>query len=369
MKNIFSMFGAVFSMLFGVCVNAQVITFPTHTQMNVFEFPYGTETFHNVDIGIKWHKEPTTNWGYYAMYSFAFETNTIAYTGLQKDSWDGKKAIFSVWDVGNEQTALPTGLDTCVRFGHEGNGTMCLTKLDWKAGVDYRISIRRHMDAFDTGFDRWTANLVNTATDEQQHIGTIKVRNSAGLRGYGNIIPHRQGVVLEYYSGANGTDCSAAPYFGVTWNGPFGNDGMKVASNANNIYRTGIGTYCDNRVNTSSTGPHIISMETGGAIATRTPENSRIWGRYDGSLYNSYNCLFEYAERTYPNEFPGNTSGGQARLSKSVRGYYMRDYFTVGSGNSIVVDTLNNRLLIGSFDGSIVDIGNVNEWINNAGCR
>ena len=48
---------------------------------------------------VVWHKEPdASQMGYYAQFAFYFQTGSVGYMGLQKDSQSGKKAIFSIWD-------------------------------------------------------------------------------------------------------------------------------------------------------------------------------------------------------------------------------------------------------------------------------
>ena len=79
--------------------------------------------FSNLEVFVKWMNDPipTSSAGVYAGFGFWFQNGVVGYFGTQVDSV-GKKAIFSIWDVGTTLiTALPTG--NCNRFGHEGTGT------------------------------------------------------------------------------------------------------------------------------------------------------------------------------------------------------------------------------------------------------
>lgn len=352
---------------------ANALQLPMHTQYLSYQTNSGaaSEGFYNHDMHIKWHKEPdVSNMGFYAQFYFTFQAGTGGYTGLQQDRIDGKKAIFSIWDVGNQQTAFPVA-SNCQRFGHEGTGTSCILPFQWKAGHEYKMRVWRISGNTNGSSEKWGGWAIDYVTGEETLIGIIEVKNSAGYSGYGGLTGSTISTV-EFYgantAATNAVTCGNMPYFGVTWNGPFSNNAFKTPDSVVNKYTTGIGTACPNNVNSVANAPFSATTETGATIRAVVPENTNLWKKYNLQSYREVDCLYNWGEQFMPAAF-NQAQFKHRRISRSLFGYYYRDYRSDGDGHALISDTVSNRLFMGKVGGEMEDLGDLTSWKQRSGCR
>lgn len=351
---------------------AGALQIPTHMQYNNYEFiSSAPEGFYNYDMHITWHKEPdVSKVGFYAQFGFDFQAGTGGYTGLQQDSTQGKKAIFSIWDIGNAQTAFPVA-SNCRRFGHEGTGTMCLLPFQWKAGHEYKMRVWRLADSSNGSTEKWGGWVIDYVTGEETLIGVIEVNNSNGYRGYGGLIGTSVGV-SEFYSSGNPAEqsitCDTMPYFGVTWNGPFANNGSVLPDAVRSTYRTGMGTPCPNNVRSVANAPFSITAENGGSTTAVNNEFQNVWEAFNLSNYKEVDCLYNWGEQLMPAAF-NQALFKHRRLSRSMFGFYSRDYRQNGTGHALIANMTANRLILGALGGAMEDLGDLDYWKRQAGCK
>jgi len=205
---------------------ASAIQVPVHLQYGQYiaNTP-APEGFYNVDMHLTWHKEPDVRaMGFYAQFAYWFQNGAGGYIGLQQDNYEGKKAIFSVWDKGQAQTVFPVA-SNCQRFGHEGSGAMCLKSFQWKAGHEYKLRVWRLKDSYNGSTEKWGGWVIDYTTGEETLIGVVEVKNTDGLKGYGGL-SGTSIAVNEFYSSGNreadSITCENMPYLGVlrrfVWN-------------------------------------------------------------------------------------------------------------------------------------------------------
>ena len=177
--------------------SAEAVKMPTALVHTWYSFDQ-PDPFSNLDIFVRWVNDPTVtpSVGVYAGFGFWFQNGVIGYFGTQVDS-GGKKAIFSIWDVGTTGiTALPTG--NCNRFGHEGKGTQCIISYGWVMGHEYRLRLS-HTGRVNS-MEQWQATILDTTTSIETSIGVIALSDSGGYPGYGQVNANAKFVNwLEYY--------------------------------------------------------------------------------------------------------------------------------------------------------------------------
>lgn len=360
-KTLFSIVFVLFALASSL---ASAMTLPVHHQYVQYSMDT-MEDVYNYDMHINWHQEPdTSTMGYYAQFAFYFANGTVGYMGLQKDNVEGKKAIFSIWDNSTNSRAVPAR-DVCRRFDHEGNGTMCLQKFEWKAGREYKLRIWRLKDSFNGYSEKWGGWVIDYATGEEFLIGVIEVGNTNGFKGYGGLNGSAIATIENY--GTGNVDCRSMPYFGVTWTGPFGNNGSKRATYTNVTYRTGMGDPCTESSNAQSNAINSVTTETGAGVARTNGDGDNIWAKYDQASLDQNECLFKWAEKSWPDTF-NQAVFKHKRLTRSLFGIYYRDYTFNGKGYSIIINSLSDRILVGDPGGSMKDLGALSVMKRSAGC-
>jgi hypothetical protein len=240
--------------------------------------------FSNLEIFVKWLNDPivTQNVGVYAGFGFWFQNGVVGYFGTQVDS-DGKKAIFSIWDVGTTViTALPTG--NCNRFGHEGTGTQCIIPYSWVMGHEYRLRLS-HRGRVNSA-EQWQATIMDTTTSIETNIGVIALSDSRGYLGYGLINANKKFVNWIEHYGHGDISCNTLPYAKVAWRGPYANNDQFTASHATAGFFV---PSCLNS-NVSTTVAPNVTQESGG-FAIRSSDfvrDTNLWSppprRFDGVL-------------------------------------------------------------------------------------
>lgn len=351
---------------------AGALTLPMHLQYNMYSTNTpATEGYYNYDMHITWHQEPDVRFmGFYAQFGFNFQAGIGGYTGLQQDNNQGKKAIFSIWDVGNAQTAFPAA-QNCQRFGHEGAGTMCLLPFQWKAGHEYKLRIWRLADSYNGSTEKWGSWVIDYTTGEETLIGVIEVKNSNGFKGYGGLTGNTVGV-SEFYSTGNheaaSIPCETMPYLGLTWNGPFANNGSILPDQVTSTYKTGIGGACPNNVRAISNVPFSVVAENGGGVTPVNNEFLNIWEKHKLANYKEIDCLYNWAEQGMPAVF-NQSAFKHRRLSRSLYNMYYRDYKVNGTGHALIADTTTNQISVGKPDGVMENLGDLDHWKRQAGCK
>ena len=229
--------------------------------------------FSNLDVFVRWVNDPTVtpSVGVYAGFGFWFQNGVVGYFGTQADS-GGKKAIFSIWDVGATAiTALPTG--NCNRFGHEGAGTQCIISYSWVMGHEYRLRLS-HRGRVNSA-EQWQATILDTTTSVETSIGIIALSDSGEYPGYGQVNANAKFVNwLEYY-GHGDISCNTLPYAKVAWRGPYANNIQFTASHANTAFTI---SDCMNS-NVFTTGAPGVTQESGGTTlrSSRFVSDTNIW--------------------------------------------------------------------------------------------
>lgn len=363
-KWLLSIFAGIFLLFFTAKVFAY--SFPTHTQNVGYAFNNnGSSGHYNHDMHLTWHKEPVEGWGMYAMYYFTFQAGVGGYTGLQK-TVNGKTAIFSIWDANGRQTAMPTPGTVCNRFGHEGTGTNCIINFNWKADTEYKMRVWRILNSTTNQSEKWGAWVINVKTGEETLIGVIELYNANNQIGYGGLNHQGISTVTEFFAGPANADCSNVPEFTVTWKGPYANNGSINPIYAVGGYNTGIGTPCQ-QTNFTSNGVFSVTQENGQQVRRTTPDGKWLWAHHDLSKYNQIDCMFNWAERQYPDAL-NQSSFKQRRLSRTKFGYYYRDYTVNGSGSSIVADVISNKVIKSDTGGVNTVVGNLSDILRSSSC-
>ena len=351
---------------------ASAIQTPSHLQYNQYMLTTQVpEGYYNMDMHLTWHKEPDVRYmGFYAQFAFYFQNGAGGYTGLQQDNYDGKKAIFSIWDKGNAQTAFPVA-SNCQRFGHEGTGAMCLKSFQWKAGHEYKMRVWRIKDSYNGSTEKWGGWVVDYTTGEETLIGIIEVKNTDGHKGYGGLAGSAI-TVSEFYGSnnreADSITCASMPYFGTTWYGPFANNGSIAPDYVSSSYNTTMGTACPNNVRAVSPAPYTVVAENGGAITRVNNEYQNIWEKYNLANLKEIDCTYTWAEQQIPEMF-NQALFLHRRISRSKYNLYYRDYTHNGTGHSLMLDTTTNHLILGKPDGTIDHLGDADYWKRQAGCK
>lgn len=351
---------------------AGALTLPTHmVRTDVQTTTTAPEGFYNYDMHLTMHNEPdVSKLGFYAQFYFDFQTGIGGYTGLQKDRIDGKKAIFSIWDIPNAQTSFPVA-SNCQRFGHEGAGTMCILPFQWKPGHEYKMRVWRLTDSYNGSTEKWGGWVIDYTSGEETLIGVIEVKNSNGLKGYGGLKPSTA-MVSEYY-GANSPEvnamtCENAPYVGVTWNGPFANNGTISPDHASSSYHTNMGSNCSHKVRAVSNVPFAVTVEVRGQVSPANNEYQNVWEKHKLANFKEIDCLYNWAEQGMPAVF-NQSVFKHRRLSRSLYNMYYRDYKVNGTGHALIADTTTNQVSLGKPDGVMENLGDLDHWKRQAGCK
>ncbi len=346
---------------------ASAMTLPVHHQYVVQEMAATTDIY-NYDMHINWHQEPDAGlMGYYAQFAFYFSNGTVGYMGLQKDSNQGKKAIFSIWDASGTSRAMPAH-EVCKRFDHEGNGSMCLQKFEWKAGREYKLRVWRIKDSVSSTSEKWGGWVIDYKTGEEFLIGVIEVGNSDGHSGYGGLNGHTVATIENYQTSQMAKlECANMPYFGVTWSGPFGNNGVLRSTYSSLRYNTGVGDPCTASSNAQSNSINSFITETGAGVSRTTREGENVFAKYDQFYLDQNECLFSWAENLLPQMF-NQAIFKHRRLTRSLYGIYYRDYSFNGKGYSIIINSVADRLFVGEPGGAMRDYGPLSAMKRSAGC-
>ena len=357
-KWILFIFAGIFLLFFTALSFAQTVRYPTHLSQAVYHLDEnGGAGFYNTDMHLTLHQEVDNGWGYYAMYWFMFQAGYGGYTGLQKttDPNKPKIAIFSIWDVAGRQTAMPVPGTICQRFGHEGSGTNCLLAFNWKAGTEYKMRVWKILNS-NTGYsEKWGAWVIDVKSGEETMIGMIELYNANNQIGYGNLTNGGYSTALEVFAGPVNAQCSDLPYFGATWKGPYANNGSINPATARGGHITGVGTVCS-QTDFASNAPFSMTQEVGKNVVRNSVDGAAVWNNFDRSKLNQVDCLFNWAERQYPDVF--KQAGRKQRvLSNSMFGLYYRDYKQGGKGSALVADIANNKLIKS-------DSGNINSVVS-----
>lgn len=350
---------------------AHAVNIPNQTQITYYYFDHNQTQngLTDVQMDVRWLKEPDSNWGYYAQFFFTFQADVGGYTGLQQDSYspEKKKAIFSLWDK-TRNHKVRTITPWCKRFDWEGDGAQCIIEFQWVAGRDYSFKVAKVDEGVHPGVQRWAATVVDTTTDKVTLIGILEQPNYGPYIGSGNINPHNMATTLEFYVGDRNAPCSAMPYFGLDWYGPFANGGNISAKHAVVDYKNGVGAGCDN-VSTVATGPSSTRQEVGRDIRPSNKHLDNVRAQFNYQHYDRLDCLLNWVESAFParQDFPGV----YRRMSRMWEGHYYRDYTNTGRGFKYVgVKEGPDEMFYVDNDGVYHGIGHVSGYLNpTSECR
>lgn len=267
---------------------------PQHNTRVEYEFDGLNSLAYNYDYFIKFNGQNSvrSGLGLYAQFAFGFQAGPIGYLGLQKE-FDRTKAIFSIWDADESRmTALPTGNDACVRFSHEGPGTMCIISYNWVTDREYRLRLWSLGNNVQGTGQTWWVGVKDMVTGVESTVGSILLLNSNGYEGYG-FLEAKNGwplTVNEYYGAGGQTfQCSDLPMFDATRRGPFANNndysGVRTLpiKALVSYHGYGIGTDCPNN-NVSSIEPHSLTVTTGANTQRVTPDGVDVWSKLSQTI-------------------------------------------------------------------------------------
>jgi hypothetical protein len=347
-------------------LTAQAVNIPNQHQITYYNFNQSQtgNGLQNLQIDLKWLKEPDSNWGYYAQFFWRFEAEVGAYTGLQQDSYSSekKKAIFSIWDKDSgHKVKMVT--PWCKRFDWEGDGAQCIIQFNWVAGRTYSFRVQK--EAGGVGGQRWASYVVDNVTDQKTQIGILEVPNYQGRAGSGDISTWGLATTAEFYVGDKNAPCSAVPYMGLEWNGPYGNDGKFTPYSTSTTYTGGVGAGCPN-VNTQVIGPTAVRQEIGPGITNTNSNVVDLFRNVDRARYDTMSCLFTWIE----NAFPAATGQREVRRLSSMKdGNYMRDYRRGGQGFQLGVVDRTGEVFFLDGSGARYSFGNMSQYVEPLGCK
>jgi hypothetical protein len=348
------------SLLFVAATTVFGFDYPSQTSYvvtNVGKIEDYQKSLFNYDQHIKILREPQEKLygmyvGYYAMSAWTYSSGIPAYMGLQQD-YMGKKVVFSSWDPPAETgLTVKTNHPNCKRFGHEGTGVMCTPKFEWKAGVEYSLSVTKISE---TNYgDKYQAKLINISSQEEYVIGEIEMPTyNPGLQyggpayvGYGGISPAGITNTIEYYYGPQNMTCSTLPYMGVEWKGPYGDNNTRFPNGSIGYPNTPVGENCENNVRATSTNePYTFIQEASGNLITNMQQNNWVITPEQTIGFNEIDCILNRAEFLYSNLFD-QKKFKHIQISKTVGNLYGRDYRDRGTNNGtqLYVDMRTNTL-------------------------
>ena len=354
-------------MLMAASLSSQAFDLPVHHQYVLFNSETRNVDYYNYDMHVVWHKEPdASQMGYYAQFAFYFQTGSVGYMGLQKDSQSGKKAIFSIWD--SQGLAQPAS-SVCKRFNHEGNGTSCIIPFEWKPGHEYKLRLWRIQNSFNGAGEKWGGWVVDYTSGEETLIGVIQVNNSHGRQGFGGLNGQAIATIENYYGGGVKTvQCSNMSNFAVTWTGPFINNASKRFDTAQVTYNTGVGNPCQHNNNANSNGFNSVTSQTGFDVTPQNPESSDLWAKYSRKQLEEADCIFAWAERNWYDIFD-QSKFKHRRINRTLYGMYYRDYAVNGSGHSVIISYPTGQILKGDPAGGYTNLGSLETWLHQSNCR
>ncbi len=339
--------------------------YPFNTSAISYNTAGSNNGFFNQDIHLTWEKEPEPGWGMYAMHFFQFQAGVGAYIGLQKTLFTGreKTAIFSVWDVGNRQTAI-SAHPNCVRFGHEGTGVSCIPSFEWKAGKEYKLRVWRILNSQTAQSEKWGGWVIDVETGQEFLIGIVELLNANNQAGYG-LLNGVNITATEIFTGPPNPGCHNLPTFNVTWKGPFANNGSINPTSAWTSYSGNLGQTCD-KVNLTSDGAFTTKHINGDKVKRTSGERSNLWQHHDINKHNKIDCAFNWAERTYPEAFAQQRL---KRLSQTQFNQYYRDYRVNGVGSVIIADMISNKIIKHDTGGINTLVGSIDDVLKSSNCQ
>lgn len=361
--------------------HASTLVLPTHTQTNFYSMASSwldQNGLENLQSEVKVIGQPPNGWGYYAQFGWDFQNGAKGYMGLLRyDNYSIEKTfIFSLFDKGGHSIKHVSG--NCQRFywpdipSNSNSGVRCLLPHNWS--VDRTYSLRVQKEDGGVGGQRWAAYIVDQVTEEKFHVGTLESPDSVSAngavtyKGSGNISNHHIRHINEYVTGNASVGCSGLPYFGIEWNGPFGNNLQYRATHSYANYTVGINPFCTN-VNSQGLGAFATRQEAGPGISHSNNTGDQVYSFVP--LQETYyrfaqlECLYNWLE----NSFPAQTGQTEVRRMSSIKsGFYARDYRRQGVGYVIGVDMATNDLLMWHSSGALSNFGNAADYLQGAGC-
>ncbi len=367
MKKIFAVIAAIF-----MSISAWAgIGLPIHMDNLVMTRTLGTSSSPLVDARVKPLMDPAfpSDIGFYSQFMMWFESGGGGYMGLQKDGYEGKKAIFSMWDTGANMVQAET--PHCKRFGHEGTGAMCLIKYDWEVGHEYKFFAHLHQSA-QTNRMAMSAYIVDITAKKETHIGTINIPDVSGYRGYGNIAA--MVYVHEYYGSRTLDNCGQLPQMAVEWTMPAFEHGARFPTVTYNS-ETGVGYNCPNK-NITQTGPWSYVSIAGGDTKNTVANGHQFANEQTVDVFRKIDCYYDKVEAQF-NDLLHNRDTVFNKVSQFDQGtnQYYRDYSGTNAqgqkdGFKVFVDTVQQDVYVVKYPEEKYLYGG--KWqnnVNNYGCN
>lgn len=355
---------------------AHALEIPWHTQVTRY-YMFGDQAHEkngltDVQTDVKILNEPdtTTKWGYYAQFFWAFQGNHTGkgYTGLRRENEtrESKNAVFAIWDDSTGQ-AVKVISPHCFRSPTNGWHSRCVVEYPWVANRTYTLRVQKEAGGVDGA--RWGAYVFDTVTNAKTLIGVLEVpADKTDPKNLGNIWPHSLAHANEFYYEGAGKSCADVPYFGIEWNGPFGNNQTRTASNTQVDYTDGVGAAANKCTNikTQNIGPFAIRQEVGPGISHTNAHGSDVGNWEAKKLLDPVDCVFNWVEKS----FPAATNGTEEvrRSSYLVGGEYVRDYRVKGVGYKLGITTIDKNLFISYSDGQRSVLGDVTQFYQATNC-
>lgn len=345
---------------------AQAVEIPNQHQISYYYFDankYERAGLNDLQVDLKWLKEPDSNWGYYAQFFWRFQAENGAYTGLQQDSYskEKKKAIFSIWDK-DKSHKVRMVTSWCNRFDWEGDGAQCIIQFNWKAGRTYSFRVQKEEGGVNA--QRWASYVVDNVTDDKTLIGILEVPNYQSYKGSGNISPFGLATTAEFYDGDRNGPCASMPYMGLEWNGPFGNNSTASPMGMSIDYTGGVGAGCPN-VSTMMMGPFATRQEVGPNISHTNRNGDNLFAPNNKAKIDKMDCLFNWVETV----FPAATGQREVRRLSSIQNStkYMRDYRRGGRGFQLGADINTDEALFVDDSGARYSLGDMKQYLPGVG--
>lgn len=226
--------------------------------------------FPNLDMYLTWVSAPANDFVFAAQQFFFGDPTLGGYIGLQLQGTD-HQALFSIWDSATGSGSATPISPNCVRFDHEGTGTMCPMSYSWILNREYRMRVSQC--GTDALGECWSGLVQDSVTLQETEIGRIHVANVGGFTGYGWLSSFAP-TFVEYFGPDTG--CATFPLNRVSWRGPYVNSGLYTANSADPFY-----TSCTNS-NITSPGKPTVTHEGGGNTTRTTPSGVELWSCSDG---------------------------------------------------------------------------------------
>jgi len=131
---------------------------------------------------------PTTFWS--SQFNFKEQPDSGGYIGVQVDGYafdlgSGEIAIFSLW---NAVHAVPAPGAVCGKFGGEGEGLSCRTRIQVRSGHSYKVAVERTVSV--RKWAEFRGSVQNLTTGESHPLGTIRVPGRVSLIAPANFIEY-----------------------------------------------------------------------------------------------------------------------------------------------------------------------------------